>query len=112
MATGLQAQQAADLHAEELASYPNVVGIGTSPLAADRAATGEDEHAVAVYVSRKVPAAQLDDRQRLPDHVELLEAGQVVRVPVIVVATGAFEPENSEPDNSGEPGAYRGFTTE
>jgi hypothetical protein len=57
------------MHADDLSAYPNVVGIGTRRLDDDatEATKGtEAEHAVAVYVSRKVPAEQLDDEERLP----------------------------------------------
>ena len=107
MATGPQAQRAAEQHADDLSAYPNVVGIGTRPVANESSVTGDDEYAVAVYVSRKVPADQLDDLQRLPDHVEVVESRGVERVPVIVVATGVIEPEDSM-----EPAPEHGFTTE
>jgi hypothetical protein len=107
MATGPQAQRAADLHADDLSAYPNVVGIGTRPVIEEPSATGGDAYAVAVYVSRKVPADQLDARQRLPDHVEVAEPGGVERVPVIVVAIGAIEPEAGT-----EPAQEHGYTTE
>lgn len=107
MATGPQAQRAADLHADGLSAYPNVVGIGTRPVADDRSASAYDPHAVAVYVSRKVPDDQLNERQRLPDYVEIPAPGGIERVPVIVVATGVIEPESDE-----KPPQERGFTTE
>ena len=55
MATPQQARQAADQHAGDLSTYPNVVGIGTQPVEEASAGT-DDGHAVAVYVSRKVPS--------------------------------------------------------
>lgn len=94
MATGPQAKRAAEMHADDLSAYPNVVGIGTRPVD-DRAARGKGEaaHAVAVYVNRKVPAGQLDDEQRLPAYVEVPGRDGTERVPVIVVESGVIEPE-------------------
>lgn len=83
------------------------MGIGVRPVVDERSATADDAYAVAVYVSEKVPADRLDDRQRLPDHVEVRERGGMQRVPVVVVAVGVIEPENSA-----EPTQERGFTTE
>ena len=93
MATARQATRAAQMHAEELSAYPNVVAIGTRPVDASATKGTEAEHAVAVYVSRKVPGAQLDDEERLPTYVEVPEPGGTERVPVVVVESGVIEPE-------------------
>ena len=103
MATPREAAHAAEVHADDLSAYPNVVGIGTRPVddeAATRAggaATGADEgeHAVAVYVSRKVPVEQLDAQQRLPAFVEVAGRGGRRRVPVVVIESGVIKPETT-----------------
>lgn len=93
MATPREAQRAAELHADDLSAYPNVVGIGTRPV--DEAATGGGgaDHAVAVYVSHKVPVEQLKAQQRLPAYVEVPERDGTRRVPVVVIESGVIEPE-------------------
>lgn len=130
MATDRQAQRAAEQHADALSAYPNVVGVGTRPVGepgtpggrrgggrgggggggrggAGAGTTGAGgQHAVAVYVSRKVPDQQLADDERLPDHVEVSERGGTAQVPVVVVEAGAIAPEQ---DEAASP---RGFTTE
>jgi hypothetical protein len=95
MATARQATRAAQMHAEDLSAYPNVVAIGTRRVDDDVSATKgtEAEHAVAVYVSRKVPGEQLDDEERLPAYVEVPEPGGTERVPVVVIESGVIEPE-------------------
>lgn len=107
MATGPQAQRAADQYADDLSTYPNVVGIGTRPLGDQRSATDSGTHAVAVYVSRKVPADQLAAHERLPDYVEVRERDRTTQVPVVVVETGDIEPEGG-----GDSGWDRGFTSD
>lgn len=106
MATPQQARQAADQHAEDLSAYPNVVGIGTQPVDETSAGT-DDEHGVAVYVTRKVPSAQLRTDERLPTSVEVGAAGATTRVPVVVVEVGAFDAEADDAT-----GAQDHFTTE
>lgn len=60
---------AARAHTEELLRYPNVVGVG----AARKMRKGRpvDEHAVVVYVLRKVPAKMLDQRHRIPPRLDI-----------------------------------------
>lgn len=92
MASRSQAQRAAEQHADDLSSYPNVVGIGVQPL--DEARSGPQlEHAVAVYVERKVPRDELDLAEQLPGHVELPGRGGPIRVPIKVVESGSFAVE-------------------
>jgi hypothetical protein len=96
MATARQATRAAQMHAEDLSAYPNVVAIGTRRVDDHTPAAKkgtEADHAVAVYVSRKVPAEQLDAQERLPAYVEVPEPGGTERVPVVVVESGVIEPE-------------------
>lgn len=89
MATPDEARQAADRHADDLSARPNVVGIGTRPV---DEATGAD-HAVAVYVSRKVPAEALRPDERLPATVDLTTGRGTTQVPVVVVEIGPVQPE-------------------
>ena len=111
MATARQATRAAQMHADDLSAYPNVVGIGTRRVDDDatKATEGTDiEHAVAVYVSRKVPADQLDDDERLPAYVEVPEPSGTERVPVVVIETGVIEPETEDTTSARD----QGYTSE
>lgn len=99
------------MHADDLSAYPNVVGIGTLRVDDDAPAarkSTEAEHAVAVYVSRKVPGEQLDDEERLPAYVEVPEPGGTERVPVVVVESGVIEPETEDTTAAQD----QGFTSE
>jgi hypothetical protein len=97
MATARQATRAAQMHAEDLSAYPNVVAIGTRRVDDAPATKGtEAGHAVAVYVSRKVPGEQLKDEERLPAYVEVPEPGGTERVPVVVVESGVIQPETDD----------------
>lgn len=71
----LSVRAAVRLHTTALLSYPNVVAVG----AARKTKKGRPvaEHAVVVYVSRKLPAELLDPLQRIPSHLET-DAGAVV----------------------------------
>ena len=102
MATPKQASRAAEMHADDLSSYPNVVGVGTQPVDDDGqpAAKGASKHAVAVYVRRKVPASELEAGERLPAYVEVPEHGRKERVPVVVVESGAIAPEADDAETT------------
>jgi hypothetical protein len=93
MATQRQAQRAAEQNADGLSNYPNVVGIGVQPLEVATDQPGERQHAVAVYVERKVPLHELRFDERLPEYLEVAGRGEPVQVPVKVVESGAFAPE-------------------
>ena len=115
MATAHQAMRAAQMHAEDLSAYPNVVAIGTRPMG-DTATTkgtksskgAEAQHAVAVYVSRKVPSEQLGHDERLPAYVEVPEPGGTERVPVIVIESGVIQPERDDTATARD----QGYTSE
>jgi hypothetical protein len=107
MATRRQARRAVEHYADALSSFPNVVGVGVQPVeaaahdaigrdAAGRGAAGQDatdEYAVAVYVERKVALDELEIQERLPVVLEITGQDDVVRVPVTVVESGRFDPE-------------------
>ena len=101
MATAHQAARAAQMHAEGLSAYPNVVAIGTRPMG-DTPGTkrtkdtksSEGAHAVAVYVSRKVPNEQLHENEQLPSYVEVPGPSGTERVPVVVIESGVIRPED------------------
>lgn len=68
-------------HEHALLRYPNVVAVATGVQAEGGVPTGEQ--GLVVYVSRKVPADQLDEKDRLP--------GEIEGVPVDVVESGPIE---------------------
>ncbi len=95
MATQRQARRAAELNSDALSRFPNVVGLGTEQVQADQRASGTKvQHAVAVFVERKVPVAELADDEVLPTYLEIQGRKQMVKVPVTVVESGAFSFEN------------------
>jgi hypothetical protein len=109
MATQRQAQRAAEQNADDLSSYPNVVGIGVQPLEAAADEPGERQHVVAVYVERKVPRDALGVDEQLPGYVEIAGRPEPVRVPVKVVESGAFAPEHeTEVDDGAAEAGERG----
>lgn len=90
MATQRQAQRAAEQNADDLSNFPNVVGIGVQALDVIAGPPEERHHAVAVYVTRKLPSRELDLDDRLPEYVEIAGRRGPVRVPVKVVESGPF----------------------
>ena len=92
MATPQEARRAADVHADDLSAHPNVVGVGTQPVEN----TAGVDHAVAVYVSRKVPDAQLRAEERLPTTVDVATRGGTAQVPVVVVEIGQVTPDDAD----------------
>ncbi len=86
-----QAARALELHADDLSSYPNVVGVGLRDVASERAVESEPDHALAVYVSRKVPQHELSPSALLPGYVEIPARSGTHKVAVRVIDIG--EPE-------------------
>ena len=72
-----------DEHADRLTSLPNVVGVGL--VSAD---DEEGESAVAVYVSSKVPEAQLKPSEIIPRKLTLTIKGKPVNVATRVIEVG------------------------
>lgn len=85
MANQREAEQAADLHERELSALPNVVGIGVQPVAGR-----PTEYQVAVYVSKKVPGAELSPEDAIPEVLEARVRDDQVEVPVTVIESGEF----------------------
>lgn len=86
MATERQVERALKRFERDLSRYPNVVGLGILPL--DEEAPARDAMAIAVYVSRKLPAHRLAERDRIPPSVALHAGGRVLRIPTRVVEQG------------------------
>lgn len=91
MTTRRQVERAIEAHADALATFPNVVGVGMRSLS------------VAVYVTEKKPANELDPTGLLPGFVEIDERGSPVKIPVDVVEMGEAGPENRR--NDGDDGS-------
>jgi len=73
-------QSIQDRYTDLLMSKPHVVGVGAGMKQTAGQPTGE--LAVVVMVDQKVPADQLKQNDRIPDHIE--------GIPVDVQETGAF----------------------
>lgn len=69
--------------ADRLTALPNVVGVGLD-------ASDEDDRSarVAVYVSRKVPLADLAPQHVVPKHVDCVVDGLHVEAPTVVREVG------------------------
>ena len=68
-------------HEADLMRYPNVVGVSDGVRMTGGIPTGE--RCIVVFVERKVPRTELDDRDRLPRELEgvpvdVVESGQTV----------------------------------
>jgi hypothetical protein len=87
VASKAQAKRALELYEKLLAGLPNVVGLGIVP-AAEGEAGDSRESAVAVYVSRKVPAAKLAPRHLVPKVLEVPGKGGKRQVPTRVIEQG------------------------
>ena len=90
MATRAECQQALAAYENDLARRRNVVGLGVVSCSPAMRAGCPDELAVAVYVSRKVPADQLNQEDVLPCILRVRHRGQEVEVPVRVIEQGVI----------------------
>ena len=93
MSTQRHAERAVEAHADALATFPNVVGVGTREHRDAERRRPVRSHAVAVYVSEKKPTSELAPDEVLPGFVEIDDQGATVKVPVDVVEAGAIHPE-------------------
>ena len=82
MADKRAARKAIEQHGADLRGRANVVGLGIQP-----ADDGSGE-ALAVYVSRKVPASELEPDDLLPASVEISGKDGIERVPIRVIELG------------------------
>ncbi|MGB3736443.1 MAG: hypothetical protein WA964_15900 [Ilumatobacter sp.] len=104
-------ERAIELHADVLAAFPNVVGVGLSDTVDDDRPGAERSLAVGVYVTKKKSAAELEDGDLLPGFVEIDDRGDMVRVPVEVIEMGEFHLEGlgsqdaEIPRNEGDDGS-------
>lgn len=100
MITRRQAKRAVELHGEELADYPNVVALGVSRLGDVGRPASERNHALAVYVTDKKPAAELDAGAVLPGYVEIPGRGTTHKVAVQVIEIGELDRQAEERGHS------------
>lgn len=91
MARAVDVTRALDLFGDELASKPNVVGLGRCP--GRSGARGDWD--VAVYVERKLPEETLAPADRIPKTLELPAPQGGVRVATQVIEQGAVELEGA-----------------
>ncbi len=85
MANEDDARRVLDEHADRLTRLPNVVGVGL----VEASEEGEGgESAVAVYVSSKVPEAQLKPSEVVPRTLTATVRGARVNVPTRVIEVG------------------------
>jgi hypothetical protein len=108
MTTQRQAERAMDTHADALAAYPNVVGVGMIDSDSDDRPGADRAHAVAVYVTKKKPTTELDADELLPGFVEIDERGETLKVPVKVVEIGEIGPQNGLADRWADGSENRG----
>jgi hypothetical protein len=90
MATLRQVQRAIELHQDELVQYPNVTGLGVVP-AKDAESSGDSE--VAVYVTKKVPRAELKPDERIPSTLQIPARKGTHEVGTRIIIKGEFQLE-------------------
>ena len=83
-----QSKRALDIYEETLGQYKNVVGMGLVQLDAEDQASRGSKEAVAVYVSQKLPEAELAPEEIIPRYLEIKGRGKTVRVPTKVIEQG------------------------
>lgn len=102
MTTQRQAKRALELHGDTLSGFANVVGVGTARSGREDRPTSESAHTLAVYVTEKKPASELDPGDLLPGHVEIPGRGVTHQVRVQVIAIGNPELQGTE-NRDGDP---------
>ncbi len=94
MATLHQCERAIERYQDELMELPNVVGLGiTTAKTISKGGRSRSEHAVAVYVSKKVPKRSLDPDHLIPKVLRVTTVGKKRQVRTRVIETGEFRPE-------------------
>ncbi len=96
MTSRRQVQRALELHADDLSGYPNVVGLGTSSTGRDDRPASERDHTLAVYVTEKKPADELEPDAMLPGYVEIPGRGTTLKIGVEVIEIGEVDVEGTE----------------
>ncbi len=81
MASRTLCKKALDLNEERLSAFPHVVGLGIDE-------RGPGDHAVAVYVEKKLPPGQLQPDERVPTRLYVSSGGARRAVPVRVFEQG------------------------
>ena len=104
-----QAKRALEIHSDDLSEFPNVVAVGVSRTDRPDRPASEADHAVAVYVSDKVPEDDLDTDGVLPGYVEIPGRGTTHKVAVDVIEIGEMEAQGTH--EAGEHGPS-GFSPE
>jgi hypothetical protein len=106
-----QAKRALEIHSDELSGFPNVVAVGVSRTGRQHRPASDADHAVAVYVSQKVPKGALDADGVLPGYVEIPGRGTTHKVAVEVIEIGEMEAQgkNQPGEQPGEHGATAFF---
>ncbi len=92
MASKQHCQRAVEIHGDDLASRPNVIGLGIVPA---REAETPSDFAIAVYVERKVPLTELAEDERVPTQIEVPGRGSSthsIRTHVLEQGAPSLEP--------------------
>lgn len=86
MATKHQCNRALQRYMPGLEQLPNVNrGFGILPTEEPRPPGAKTDYALVVYVSKKVPADELAEADRVPRFLEIQSRGKTVRVPTRVI---------------------------
>ena len=97
MTSKQQCVRALDLHESSLGACKNVVGMGIVEVD-DEKASGKT-NAVAVYVSRKLPEAELDSRDIIPRYLEIPGRGKPAKIRTKVIEQGEVSLETIDGDS-------------
>jgi hypothetical protein len=94
MANRTLCQRALNRFEHDLSRRRNVVGLGIVPCRSGIRFLHKTEFAIAVYVSRKLPVADLPDDDVIPKVLQVMHKGNAIDVPVRVLELGPIALEH------------------
>ena len=94
MATIRQCRRALELHEQELSCIETVVGLGVVPASESPRGGGEQDMAVAVYVTRMPRRNEIESGKPIPEKLVVKGRQGAIEIPTRVIQTGEFVAES------------------